>query len=64
MHLMLHTELNCLRARATEVKQMNKVVEKLADLDFETVCQLFENYLLEIDCRDRTLKVKELTDMV
>eukprot|EP00957_Ditylum_brightwellii_P090081 6860318-Ditylum_brightwellii.AAC.1 len=25
--------------------------------------QLLENYLLEIDCRDRTLKVKELTNM-
>eukprot|EP00957_Ditylum_brightwellii_P082122 6244716-Ditylum_brightwellii.AAC.1 len=43
---------------------MNGLVEGIEDPDFETVKQLLENYLLEIDCSDRTMNVKEFTDMV
>eukprot|EP00957_Ditylum_brightwellii_P008069 611865-Ditylum_brightwellii.AAC.1 len=39
-------------------------VEGIKDPDFKTVKQLLENYLLEIDCGDRTMNVKEFTDMV
>eukprot|EP00957_Ditylum_brightwellii_P049714 3770147-Ditylum_brightwellii.AAC.1 len=63
-HLMLYIELDCLRARATEVELKNKFVENIVDADFQTIHQLLENCLLEIDCGDQTLKVLEVTNMV
>jgi hypothetical protein len=36
-HLLLYTKLECLRAKATDIKQLNKFVENIIDSDFETV---------------------------
>eukprot|EP00957_Ditylum_brightwellii_P091346 6954744-Ditylum_brightwellii.AAC.1 len=47
-----------------DIERLNKSVENIVDSDFEIVQQLLENYLLEIDCGDRTLKVKEFANMV
>eukprot|EP00957_Ditylum_brightwellii_P139005 10595039-Ditylum_brightwellii.AAC.1 len=35
-HLLLYTELDCLGAKATDIKQLNKFVENIVDSDFET----------------------------
>eukprot|EP00957_Ditylum_brightwellii_P193330 14720021-Ditylum_brightwellii.AAC.1 len=43
---------------------MTTFVEKIVNPDFKTVCQLLENYLLEVDHGDRTFKPKEFTDVV
>eukprot|EP00957_Ditylum_brightwellii_P148279 11289513-Ditylum_brightwellii.AAC.1 len=43
---------------------MTAFMEGIEDQGFKTVKQLLENYLLEIDHSDRTMNVKEFTDMV
>eukprot|EP00957_Ditylum_brightwellii_P040490 3064178-Ditylum_brightwellii.AAC.1 len=43
---------------------MTAFVEEIDDLYFETDKQILENYLLEIDQNERTMSVKEFTDMV
>eukprot|EP00957_Ditylum_brightwellii_P080435 6117888-Ditylum_brightwellii.AAC.1 len=47
-----------------DIERMTVFVENIIDPDFETFRQLLENYLLEIDCKERTLNQKGFTDIV
>eukprot|EP00957_Ditylum_brightwellii_P129713 9894932-Ditylum_brightwellii.AAC.1 len=64
-HLLKYGELGWLASQpVTEVENMTAFVEGIEDPDFETVKQLLENYLLEIDQGNRTRHVKEFTGLV
>eukprot|EP00957_Ditylum_brightwellii_P210198 15364664-Ditylum_brightwellii.AAC.1 len=63
-HILRYNKLDNLSAKMTETDWMTIFVNNIVDPDFETVKQFLENHLLEIDCGDRVLKVKELTNMV
>eukprot|EP00957_Ditylum_brightwellii_P181847 13853257-Ditylum_brightwellii.AAC.2 len=62
-HIVLYNKLDQLGAKTTDVEQMTMFVENIVDPDFEIVMQLLENYLLEIDQKERSLNQKEFTDM-
>eukprot|EP00957_Ditylum_brightwellii_P200966 15319325-Ditylum_brightwellii.AAC.1 len=53
-----------LTSKMPEMSKMQKFVDNIICKDLKTVHQLLENTLLEIDCGDKTMNVKEFIDMV
>eukprot|EP00957_Ditylum_brightwellii_P003398 257738-Ditylum_brightwellii.AAC.2 len=63
-NILLYGKLSDLNNKYMEVDRLTMFVENITNPDFETMKQLLENYLLKINQGDRTLRVKEFTDMI
>eukprot|EP00957_Ditylum_brightwellii_P126484 9641641-Ditylum_brightwellii.AAC.1 len=60
----LYGKLSNLKDKYIEIDRMTMFVENITNPDFDTVKQMLENYLLEINWGNRTLRVKEFINMI
>eukprot|EP00957_Ditylum_brightwellii_P097418 7419711-Ditylum_brightwellii.AAC.1 len=63
-HSVMHNKLEHLGVKMTKTAQMTQFVEHIIDPDFETVHQLLESYLLEIEQGYHVLKIIDFTDIM